>query len=527
MVTGSIANRGNSYLIGLQATDCQTGELLSDISTEAQNREVVMHALGEAGTRLRTSLGDPTSSQADFNQPLDLAATPSLDALQEYNRGLETIDTDDRIPRLKRATELDPNFALAYQQLGRRYMANWQSDLVTESFTKAYSLRDRLGLRHKLGIEASYYMGASGELEKAVQTFSELLQTFPESGARNQLCFALRRIGQLEQAVAVCREAIRFNRNELFPIANTIYVYLFLDRPLDAQAILDEAQAGIANRETLADTGYTLAFARDDQSAMQRYFELATAKPGVGAGTLFFMEANTQTYFGRLEKAQQLWQRAVASVDLGELRETVAGWRAREALLEVEVGHAVRARQLAAEALALNKGRDVGAMVALTLARAGDTAGAQKLVDQLNRDFPLDTLVQSYELPLAQASIELQKNHPRKAIENLSKTMPYERAITSLFPNFFPPYLRGEAFLQAGQSQQAAVEFQRVLDHPGLMGNYVNGALAHLQLGRAQVMMGDKVAARKSYQDFLALWKDADPDIPIYIQAKAESAKLQ
>jgi serine/threonine protein kinase/tetratricopeptide (TPR) repeat protein len=527
VLTGSIANRGNSYLVGLRAADCQTGEMLADISTEAENRERVVHALGEAGSRLRTSLGDPTTTQRDFDQPLESTASPSLDALQEYDEGLGSWASEDSGPHLKRAIDLDPNFALAYQQLGRHYMANWQSELAAESFAKAYALRGRLGLRHKLGIVASYYMGSSGEVEKAVQTFYELLRTFPESGARNQLCFALRRAGRLEQSVAVCREAIRFNRSEGYPIANAIFVYVSLDRLLDAQAILDEAEARMSNPEALSDTGYTLAFARGDRAAMQRYFNLATTKAGVNAGTLFFMEAYTQTYYGHAVKARQLWQQAVASVDLVNARETAAGWRAREALVEAELGNGIRARQLAAEALALSSGRDVKAMVALTLARAGDTAGALKLVDQLNRDFPRDTLLQSYELPLVQASVELQRHHSRKTIDILLRTTPYEQALTSLFPTYFPPYVRGQAYLQGGQSQQATAEFQKVLDHPGLVGNHVAGALAHFQIARAQTMMGDKDAARKSYQNFLTLWKDADPDLPVLRQAKAEYAKLQ
>jgi tetratricopeptide (TPR) repeat protein len=300
-----------------------------------------------------------------------------------------------------------------------------------------------------------------------------------------------------------------------------------LDRLLDAQAILDEAESRIANPETLFDTGYTLAFARGDQSAMQRYFDLAAAKGGVNAGTLFFMEGYTQTYYGHVVKARDLWQRAAASVNVADLRETAAGWRARQALLEGELGNGIRARQLAAEALALNSGRDVKAMVALTLARAGDTVGALKLVDQLNRDFPQDTLIQSYELPLVQASVELQRNHSRKAIDILLRTTPYEQALTPLFPTYFPPYVRGQAYLQGGQPQQATAEFQKVLDHPGLVGNHVAGALAHFQIARAQTMMGDKDAARKSYQDFLTLWKDADPDIPVYKQAKVEYARLK
>jgi tetratricopeptide (TPR) repeat protein len=526
-LAGSIANQGNRYLIRLAAQDCKTGRDLTVVSAGAPSRDQVIHALGEAGTLLRTSLGDPTVAHPDFNRPLEEATTGSLDAIQEYAQGLGPIGSGDPVPHLKRAVELDPNFALAYQQLARHYMAFWQSQQSAESFTKAYTLRSRLSLRHRLGVEASYYLGASGELDKAVQTYNELIRIFPESGARNQLCFALRRQGRLEQALAVCREAVRFNRNEAFPISNTIQVYIALDRLVEAQAAFNEAQAGLSNPVALSDLGYMLAFAQGDHAAMRRYFELATAQSGVDAGGLFFLEAYTQTYYGRLEKAQQLWQRASASVSSTELPETVAGWRAREALMDAQVGHNVRATSLAGEALALSAGRDVKGTAALALAYSGYTARAQRLADELRRDFPRDTLLQSYELPLIRASIELHNHHPAKAVEALQAAVPYELAFTPLFPNVLPPYMRAEAYLQSGQGKQAAAELQKVLAHPGLVGNSIHGALAHLQLGRAQAMMGDKDAARKSYQDFLTLWKNADPDIPVYQQAIAEYTNLR
>jgi tetratricopeptide (TPR) repeat protein len=421
---------------------------------------------------------------------------------------------------------LDPNFALVHQLLGRRYQGSLQPALAGQSFQKAYDLRDRLSLRHRLVVDASYYLGTTGELEKALQTFQDLLHTFPESGARTQLCYVLRLLGRFQQAVAVCREAIRFNRNEVSPFVNIISAYMSADQPLDAQALLDEAWAQGFSGDTLVETGYDLAFLRGDQSGMQDYFNRAMGKPEL-EDNMLSRRADNETYHGRLRNAQGFWQQAAESASRGGTPDIAAEWKAKQALLEAEVGSPIRARKFAAEALALREGHAVESVVALTLARSGDLRQAERLADKLSRDYPLDTLIQSYELPAIRASIELQKKRPAKAIEILEAATPYELAATALLPNVLPPYLRGQAYLEAGQGQQAAEEFQKVLAHPGLVLNYVTGALAHLQLGRAEVMMGDKAAARKSYQDFLMLWKDADPDIPIYKQAKAEYARFR
>jgi serine/threonine protein kinase/DNA-binding winged helix-turn-helix (wHTH) protein/tetratricopeptide (TPR) repeat protein len=527
ILTGSIANHGNRYVIRLAAQDCPTGRDLTVVSAEAQDRDKVIHVLGEAGSRLRSTLGDSTVGRPEFNRPLEEDTTASLDAMQEYSRAVGPGASDDPTVHLQRAVELDPNFALAYQQLGRHYMANWQSERAAEAFTKAYALRSRLSLRHRLGIEASYYLGASGELDKAVPTFSELLRNFPESGARNQLCFTLRRTGHLEQAAAACLEAMRFNRGEAFPVANTVYIYVALDRLADAQAVLDEAQAASPGADSYADVGYTLAFAQGNQAAMRKYFSAATAEPGVDAATLFYIEAYTQTYYGRVAAARQLWQRATTSVNPSELPETVAGLLAREALMEAEVGNKSRAESLANEALALSAGRDVRSAVALALARSGDPARAQELADQVARDFPRDTLIQCYQLPLIRASLAIANRQPRLALEALQAAAPCEASETALLPTGLPSYVRAEAYLQAGLGGEAAAESQKVLAHPGLLGNSVHGALARLQLARAQAKMGDHSAARHNYRDFLDLWKDADPDVPVYMQATVEYEKLQ
>ena len=255
-------------------------------------------------------------------------------------------------------------------------------------------------------------------------------------------------------------------------------------------------------------------------------------KPAV-EDVFFNLESDTAAYNGSFAKARAFSQRAVDSATRTGGRETAAAWKANEGLREIEIGNASRSKKAAAEALALNRGRDVTVAVALTFARAGETVQAQKLAEELDKEFPLDTLMQGYALPTIRAAIELRKNNPDKAIDSLETTAPYEMGRTNqtgaggFLDSLYPVYVRGQAYLRLGQGQQAAAEFQKMIDHPGIVLNFVTGALAHLQLGRAQVMMGDKVAARKSYQHFLTLWKDADPDIPIYQQAKAEYARLR
>ena len=525
LLSGAIADEGNRYVVGLIAMDCQTGDTLANIAVEAENRDQVIHALGEAGTRLRTSLGDSSASLEKFNKPLETTLTPSLDALQAYTQGQNANGPAEAVPHFRRAVELDPNFAVAYYQMGRRYLSSGQVSRASESHSKAYALRDRLSLRHRLLVEAGYYMGATGEVEKAIQTFRELILAFPESGARTQLSYELRRLGRHEQAAAMGREAIQFNRDEASAVANTMYSYTYLERPGDARAAFDEARARNVDGEQMRIMRYVLAFVQGDQGAMREQLTWAMGKPRV-EDLLLSNQADTETFYGRLGKARELSQRAVDSAKQADAPETAAWWRANEALREAELGNAPVARRVIAEALVLSSGPIIESVAALTLARAGVPLQAQKFADKLNREFPLDTMLQAYSLPTMRASIELQKNNSRKAIEILQASTSYELGIPYNVPTLYRTYLRGEAFLHAGHGKQAAAEFQKVLDHPGLVQNFVSGALAHLQLGRAQVMMGDKGAARKSYQDFLTLWRDADPDIPIYQQAKAEYARL-
>ena len=464
-----------------------------------------------------------------FNTPLEEATTSSLEALQAFSQSnriqFEKGDTA-ALPYLERAVELDPNFARAYAALGMTYDNMGEATLAIENFKKAYALRHGVSQKERLVIEAMYYKGVTGELEKAIQSYTELIQGYPgDANARTNVGSVYSILGEYEKAVDELQEALR-----LAPDTGPAYItlmgdYLELDRLEDAGAAFEQARARKLDDTLLRFNRYSLAFLHGDTGAMQEQIAWAAGKPGA-EDMLFSAQSDTEAYYGRFAKAREFSHRAIASAKHDDAPEAAAAYRANEAIREVEIGNPSGARQGAGEALALSSGRDVEVTAALTLARAGEVAQAGRLAAKLNQEFPLDTMMQNYSLPTVQAAIELKKNNARGAIQIVQGASPYELGSAS-FGSLYPVYVRGLAYLKLGQGQAAAAEFQKMLDHRGIVGNFVLGALAHLQLGRAQAMMGDKEAARNSYQNFFALWKDADPDIPILHAAKVEYAELK
>jgi serine/threonine protein kinase/DNA-binding winged helix-turn-helix (wHTH) protein/tetratricopeptide (TPR) repeat protein len=526
---GSIARIGDHYLISLKAVNCQTGDTIAGAEMEAENRNQVLKALGEAANQIRKKMGESRPSVERFNTPLEEATTSSLEALEAFSKARKVISQGDKpIPFLKRALELDPTFGRAYASLGVVYANLGETNLAIENFNKAYELRDRVSQRERLAIEADHYVFVTGQLEKAIETYSEWVQTYPEDSVPHaNLGFIYTKIGQYEKAAKEMQERIRLtsDRSDYF---NLVGVYACLDRLAEAQALLE--QSHLPEKPLYHELGYSLAFLRGDTATMQEQLAWAMGKPEVEY-RLLSTQSDTEAYYGRITKARQFSEEAVRSARHAEAPENAAESRANEALREAEVGNAARARQMAASALALSSGKGVTVKAALALARAGDAAHAQKLADKLSEESPLDTMMQNYSLPSIRAAIEIGKNKPAEAVQILEVAAPYElggpsAGMTSSQGSLYPVYIRGLAYLKAGQGAKARAEFQKVLDHPGIVGNFVLGALAHLQLGRARAMMGEKETARKSYEDFFALWKDADADIPILHEAKAEYAKL-
>jgi eukaryotic-like serine/threonine-protein kinase len=537
LLAGSIAGLGSHYAIGLKAVNCRTGDVLVAAEAEAESREKILQTLGQAAATLRGKLGESLSSVQKFDKPLDEATTPSLEALQAYTEGdrlaREKGDTD-ALPFLKRAVELDPNFARAFASLGVRYNNLGQASLAIENVRKAYGLRDRVSEREKYYIACTYFTLVTGELEKAIQQYELWIQNYPRDYvAATNLGVNYFTLGQFERAAAVTREALQLEPNSILGYNNLGVAYFSMNRLDEAKSTFDEALARKLDGVYLRQSIYYLEFLRKDAAGMQQQFAWAMGKPGA-EDILLSAESDTQADYGHLQKARQLSAQAEESAKRNDFKETAAFWQGNEALREVEFGNAADGLRQAREALALAPGRDVKVEAALALARSGDVDAAGKLADALNQEFPLDTLMQNYWLPTVQAAIELQRHDSTKAIETLKASIPYELADPPPFSagTMYPVYLRGEAYLysrnaNAGNGALAAVEFQKILDHPGVTVNFPLSALSHLGLGRARALSGDFAGARTAYQDFFALWKDADSEIPILKQAKAEYAKLQ
>ncbi len=532
-IAGSIASLGSQYVIGLDAINCKTGDFLAQEQVTAENKEHVLRALGEAATTLRKKLGESLSSLDKFDAPLDQVTTPSLEALKALSVGrkiLQEKGPEAAIPSFKRAVELDPTFAAAYSALGISYTNLREPGLASENLQKAYDLRDKVSEREKFRILANYYLLVTGELEKAIQTYETWAQTYPRNNEPfGNLGVDYTYLGQYESAVNASLEDLRLFPGSAAAFTNLVGLYTALNRPEDAKAKYQEAIAHKVNNPFLHGNRYGVAFYEGDVAEMERQVSGQKDKPG--EDVLLSFASDTDAFYGRLASAREKSQRAIAAARRGDAKETAAEWQMNSALREAEFGNTVRARQETASALATAATQDVQTLAALALARTGDAAQARKIADDLAHRFPLHTMINRYWLPAIDASIEIGRNNPAKAIERLRTATEYELGTPT--PQFevggslYPAYVRGQAYLSLHQGAEAATEFQKFLDHRGIAVNSPLVALAKLQLGRAYVLAGDKTKARHAYLEFLELWKDADPDIPVLKQAKVEYAKLQ
>ncbi len=525
-LAGFIAPLGNHYAIGLKAENCQTGDSLGSAEAEADSREKVLQALGKAATTLRARLGESLATINKFDKPLEEATTSSLEALKAYTEARRVQSEKgeaEAIPLLKHAVELDPNFALAYVDLGIFY--NLQTNLANENLTRAYELRDRVSEREKLYISASYYATVTREQEKAVQQYELWIQEYPrDNEAYNDLAVVYDSLGRREKATAGYQHALDLDPDNGVTAANLADDYIALNRLDEAKVTIDRAIARKSDYPGLHDLLYTLSFLQNDTVGMQQQLAWAMGKPGAEDAALM-QQADTEAYHGRFQKAREFTRQAIESAMHSDAKEMAAFYQARAALREGLVGNSAQAHQAAVAALALSSGRLVKRIAAQALVLAGDATQAQKLVDDLSRNSPLDTRLQGYFIPTIRAEIELHRGNPSKAIELLNVTRPNE--FGGRAGNMVPIYARGVAYLQTRNGPEAGREFQKMLDHKTMMGNATISALTHLGLARARVLEGNISAGRSAYQDFLAIWKDADPDIPILREAKAEYAKLQ
>jgi serine/threonine protein kinase/Flp pilus assembly protein TadD len=526
---GSIGQIGPRYLLTLKAVTCSSGELLASAEAQSSDKGQVLDALGKASSEIRNKLGEKLSTVQKFDTPLEQATTPSLEALQAYTLGRKAMLGSAwaaALPFFQRAIRLDPNFALAYARLGTSYSNLGENALGAENTRRAYELRERVSEEEKFYIESHYYWNVTGDLEKARQAFELWVQTYPRVWLPlSPLASIYGALGQYEKSFAEAREAFRLNPASGLSYSSLVTAYTNLNRLEEARAMAEEVQAKGLDSPDVHSSLYQLSFLQSDTAGMAQQVAWAAGRPGV-EGVLLAFEADTVAYSGQLGKAQELSRRAAASAQRADEKEVAAGYEAEAALRQSLFGGPAEARQRAAAALALSTGRDVQGGAALALALAGDASRAQALAVDLGKRFPEDTIVQFNYLPTLHAQLAIIRNDTPKAIEVLQAAAPYELGRVG-FTILYPVYVRGEAYLAAHQGSEAAAEFQRILDHSGIVLNEPIGALAHLGLGRSYVLQGDNAKAKAAYQDFLALWKDADPDIPILKEAKAEYAKVQ
>jgi tetratricopeptide (TPR) repeat protein len=404
-----------------------------------------------------------------------------------------------------------------------------QPSLAIPNYKKAFDLRSRVSERERLYIEGMYYLNVTGEMEKAVQVLREHVQAYPnDADAHGWLGETLNQLGQWDKSAVECRESLRLNPDEGDIASLLIGDDLLLNRLDEAKAVYEQGRARKLQNGFPDSIMYSLAFAEGDATGMQQYFDASMGKPGI-EDILLIMRSDDESYCGRLGKAREFSQRAAESARKNGAKETTALWQAHAALREAEFGNAVEASRQAEAALSLTPGRDVRVLAAMALARAGNTTEVTKLADSLSQEFPLDTLMQRNVLPTIRAMLALSRGQGEQALKLLAETSEYELAVPQAFntsqPAMYPIYVRGQAYLKAGQGQQAIAEFQQMIAFRWM--EYPLRALARLQLGRAYAMQGDSAKAKAAYQDFLTLWKDADPDIPILKEAKAEYGKLQ
>lgn len=529
MLTGSITSLGSQYVIGLSAVNCQTGRMLARTQEDAPGKEAVLKALDKAATSLRNQLGESLSSVQKYGTPLEEATTPSLEALKAYSLGLKTNLVEGNtasLPFYHRAIEVDPKFALAYVAMSVAYLNLHELQRASENARKAYELRERVSERERFDIDSHYYMTATGELEKAAQGFEMWKHTYPRDDSPYvDLGFVYAHLGNWQRSLDEFREALLLEPNDAVNYGNLAMGYMAFNRLQEAESVYSLAQQRSIESEFLLQARYWLAFLRGDPSKMAQLVSAAMGKPG-SADLSLATQADTEAWYGRLENARELTARAMDSARLNDARERSATYQASAALRDAEAGYRKQARDEAARAMELApSNRDVLAVSALALARAGDLTTAENLVSLLDKTFPLDTLVQRYWLPTIRAAVALQRKDPNRAIGLLAVAEPIELQYSSTA--LCPAYLRGDSYLMLRDGNQAAAEFQKFIDHRGLVRNFPWGALARHGLARAYALQGDRIKARSAYQDFLALWKDADPDVPILKQARAESAKLR
>jgi serine/threonine protein kinase/tetratricopeptide (TPR) repeat protein len=540
VLEGSIASLGSQYVLGLRARNCNTGNILDSEQIQAAKREDVLNSLSAIIRTLRTRLGESRATVEQHSTPLADATTPSLEALKAYSTALKVLVSSANVPAavpfFRRAVEIDPQFAMAYASLGLAYSSIGESVLSAQNTAKAWQLRDRVSDREKFFIDFTYNRQVLGNLEKAYQTLELWFQTYPRGGSpANPLEFlgglSTNGTGRFETAIEADRKVLAAAPDSGLVYGGLAQSYFLTDRFSEAESTLQRASERKLEDPALLTIRYNIANLQGDKDQMDRIVTLAKGKPGL-EHTMAHAQALGLARSGQLKLARQSSSRAMDQALQEGGRESAASYQAARAVWEAACGNAAEAKTNATAALALSKGRDVEYAAGLALALSGGSSQSQPLADDLEKRFPEDTFAKFTYVPVLRALSALEHGKPTQSVERLQIALPYELAVNGLNFNHFylgglhSAYVRGEALMAAHQYAEATAEFQKILDHRGIVGADPIGALAHLQLGRAFVLSGDKIKAKAAYQDFLTLWKDADSDNPIVVQAKTEYARL-
>jgi DNA-binding winged helix-turn-helix (wHTH) protein/tetratricopeptide (TPR) repeat protein len=532
-LTGSIANLGNQYVLGLSAMNCRTGEAISRQQAQVARKEDVLNALGAAAKLLRNKLGESLGSIQKYDTPIEQATTPSLEALKAFSLGVQTSHEKGEvaaIPFFKRAIEVDPNFALAYEALGGTYVALGEPAQAAEMIQKAYDRRERVSNREQFDITAEFQIGVTGDLEKANETAQVWAHAYPrDAGPHQRMAWSYELMGRYEKAIAENLEAIRRDPSFALIYSNLMEDYTSLNRLADAKATYQRAIDQRLDGTYLHADYYVIAFLEDDRGELLRQVALAKDMPG-SEDWLFSLQSDTAAYSGELTTARQFSLRAVDSAQRNDLKEVAAIWKLNAAIREVEFGNDREARLAVEEGLKLASTRDSQMLAGVVLARTREDSRAEGIAANLAKQFPQNTELRHYWLPSIRAAIQLNRKNPSEALKALEPALEYELG----YPRpqleggslIYPAYLRGQAYLQLRQGKEAAAEFQKFIEWRSDVANCPFGALAHLWLGRSFAMQGERAKARAAYEKFLALWKGADAAIPILRAAKSEYSKL-
>ncbi len=531
-IAGSISNVGNRYVVGLKALNCQTGETLAEERATAESKDKVLDALGQVAAKLRSELGESLANVQKFDVPLSQVTTSSLEALKARSLGSKMLHeqgTEAALPFYQHAVELDPQFAYGYLDLGKMYFNLGDYPKARQYFKQAFALRDRTSQLERLDIEAIYYDSAVGDIEKAERVYREWLSTYPrDSVALGNLGNVYSSMGRHEKALELARQGVEQNPNDVIGAVNLAFELMTLNRFDEARAVCQNVLSQKRDSTQLHDVLYWLAFVSGDEHTMAEQIAWAQGSPETIRDSLS-IQAYTAAYAGHLQKARELtqqtvglWQHAKGGEGNANVELTIA------ALREALYGNFSTARKYAALA---TRNRDVGEdgeeYAALAFALAGDAPNARLLLDDLAKELPDATLIKYVAAPTVEAQIEISRNNPDRALDILQSSIPYEFSDYVLGGCIYPAYIRGQALLAARNGSAAQIEFEKILSHQGLTRTCETGALAHLGLARAYALEGDTAKAKAAYQNFLTLWKDADPDIPILKEAKTEYAKLQ